>query len=278
MCCYVGALGKMMEGSGCEEVILQAGICASGSIAQDMDGKHFNRAMRVHTLMLDAVQRLLLSAFMRETGRNVEADTRFKCLAESPDYHKFLDVYASESDQQFVDEYKTVVESVRKGAIGKTAQFWVQYCDAVWVLLLFQKAIKQNDVIVYVQCLRSLCSLVFSANRLNYARYLPLYHAIMNDIVLTNPAAYALLQQNGLSVARSQVQSCRNAIDLTIEQTINRSAKTSGGIVAFHRNIYAYRRWCLTTHKRATYVESTLEEVGIKSDVSDVHASTCPIG
>jgi len=63
MCSFMGALGKMMTSSGFEDILIESGLCASGSIHQIMSGKHYNRAVRVHSTMLDALQRLLLEAF-----------------------------------------------------------------------------------------------------------------------------------------------------------------------------------------------------------------------
>ena len=65
---YMGTLGKIMTGSGFEEVVILAGICASGSLDKVMSGKHYNRTMRVHQLMLDACERLLLQEFLVNTG------------------------------------------------------------------------------------------------------------------------------------------------------------------------------------------------------------------
>lgn len=53
--------------------------------------------------------------------------------------------------------------------------------------------------------------------------------------------------------------SSRNAVDITIEQTINRHAKSSAGIVGFSRSLSTYNRWCLTRHERASYVAATME-------------------
>jgi hypothetical protein len=64
MCSYLGALGKMMAGSGFEDVLIEAGLCASGSIAKVMSGKHYNRAMRVHQLVMESMERLLVQAFI----------------------------------------------------------------------------------------------------------------------------------------------------------------------------------------------------------------------
>lgn len=53
-----------MAGSDFEEVLIESGICASGSIAKVMSGKHYNRALRVHKIMMEALQKLLLTIFM----------------------------------------------------------------------------------------------------------------------------------------------------------------------------------------------------------------------
>ena len=60
---YLGALGKRLHCSGFEEILVESGICASGSINKVMSGKHYNRAMRVHKLTLEALERLLLKKF-----------------------------------------------------------------------------------------------------------------------------------------------------------------------------------------------------------------------
>jgi len=45
------------------------------------------------------------------------------------------------------------------------------------------------------------------------------------------PGAEELLRNGGFSVNRSQFPNCRTAIDLTIEQTINKHAKTKGELL-----------------------------------------------
>ena len=63
-------------------------------------------------------------------------------------------------------------------------------------------------------------------------------------------------------------------IQLTIEQAINRSAKCSGGIVGFSRNLSAYYRWYVTRNSRATFVEATLERADMLSDSFNVHKTS----
>ena len=47
ICSILGALGKKRKGSGLSEIVIEAGVCASGSLDKVMSGKHFNRALRV---------------------------------------------------------------------------------------------------------------------------------------------------------------------------------------------------------------------------------------
>ena len=74
----------------------------------------------------------------------------------------------------FCKQFDVFKLKMRQGDLGKTAQFWLQYCDSVWVLKRFHQAFKENNFGLFVSCLREMCALMFSADRLHYARYLPL--------------------------------------------------------------------------------------------------------
>ena len=56
---------------------------------------------------------------------------------------------------------------------------------------------------------------------------------------------------------------------MTIEQTINRHAKSKGGIIGFSQNEAAYQRWCITRHRRAGFVVLLQCECGLDSSNDD---------
>jgi hypothetical protein len=193
-----------------------------------------------------------------------------------PDYPNAESFSCILSDNDFVDlsdQYEDLKNKVRQGQLGRTAQFWVSYCDCVWTLLRFQLAVKMNDLSLFIRSLREMCGILFSSNHLNYAKYLPLYYTQLMNLDSTHPGASTLLRMNGFTAARSNVPGCRNAMDLTIEQTINRSAKTAGGIIGFSRNKAAYYRWCVTRHKRAAYADVLLDQLNMLSSGEDEHKS-----
>ena len=79
------------------------------------------------------------------------------------------------------------------------------------------------------------------------------------------------MKNNGFSVNSSDVPSSRNAVDITIEQRINRHAKSHSGIVGFSRNHSAYYVWCRNRHARASYLQATREIANIDTLESTSH-------
>ena len=96
--------------------------------------------------------------------------------------------------------------------------------DKMWLVLRFLKATKLNDLDLHVACLYKLCPLLFSHDHPNYARYTTIYWLLLLNLDRTHPGLKGLLKRNGFSVNRSGVPTSRNAVDITIEQTINRRA------------------------------------------------------
>jgi hypothetical protein len=177
---------------------------------------------------------------------------------------------------ELIHKYCDFKQEVRNGKLGKTGQFWMSYIDCVWLLLKFQYAVKENNFVQFVTCLRQMCNLLFSSDRLNYAHYLPYYYVQLRMLILSHPVAEELLNDGGLSVARSSVPACRIPMDMTIEQTINRSAKTSGGVIGFSRSRSSYERWCMTRHVGAAYVEATIEVADLHENANESHKAVRP--
>ena len=59
---YLAAFSKQTVGSGLEEIVIESGACASGSLTNIVSGKHYDRAMRVHKLALEPFKILLFES------------------------------------------------------------------------------------------------------------------------------------------------------------------------------------------------------------------------
>ena len=61
------AMGKLITGSGIEEIIFQSGLCSSGSLNGVVSGSHYNRCWTVHSHLAEAVERLLFGRLFLTT-------------------------------------------------------------------------------------------------------------------------------------------------------------------------------------------------------------------
>ena len=268
---YLGAIGKLMRGSGFEDIVTESGICASGSMEGVLTGKHYNRAIRVHSVVMEALERLLFRSFTQRTEiSKLVGDAKEAIKRLSPESGEYTDIMTSDSFIELASQYFIFKDQVRNGRYGKTAQFWIQYLDRIWLLLRFLRATKSNDLDLHISCLEQLCPLLFMMDHHNYARYVSYYLLSLKNLSNTKPEAEQLIRR-GFSVSRSHIPNSRTPIDLTIEQTINRQAKTKGGIVGFSKNGPAYYRWCVTRHSRACYLDATLAMTGLTDNSSDGH-------
>jgi len=275
MCSYMGAVAKMMSSSGFEDIVVEAGLCASVSIEQVMSGRHYNRAVRVHHRMLDAVERMLLNAFRDTLDLTQENDSlaAVVALASEPTPGSFCDAEGNQLCMEFLQRYEDFKDQVRQGSLGKTAQFWLNYCDCVWTLMNFQRRQRkqsgyvhchhQEDVQLAVQRQSSaLCNIPASllCSTVQLRQDTPRSHSL---------AEGTRIQHVSLNCSR---MSNTSRPDHRRDRELH--CKTTGGIVGFSRNIGAYYRWYLSCHERATYVEATLDEMDMLDNVVDGHKST----
>ena len=57
-CTFLAVIGKRFGDAGLEDLIVEAEIVASGSVKKVLEGKHYNRAMRMHKIVYEALWRL----------------------------------------------------------------------------------------------------------------------------------------------------------------------------------------------------------------------------
>ena len=77
--------------------------------------------------------------------------------------------------------------------------------------------------------------LPFALNKQNYVRYRSLYVHYLEKLGATHPGCRELIKEKGLSVQCQDRYLAGIPIDQRREQTINRDAKTAGGVKFFLR-------------------------------------------
>lgn len=191
LCAYLKAIGKMMCGRGFEEIVIDSKICSSGSIERVMSGKHYNRSLRVHKAVLEALEQLLFNAFQQHRHIGSLLD---KAKEELKDAAHSGNVSCTSPLRELAECYFQFKQEVRNGKLGKTAQYWMVYMDAVWKALNCLLATKTNDFDLHIICLEQMCPLFFSMDHPNYARYLPAYIILLLNLKDSHPGEEELLE------------------------------------------------------------------------------------
>lgn len=110
----------------------------------------------------EALERLFLTRFLVTKNPQIPTILEEITMEELPDQ---LTV-----DSNFIENYENFRESARKGALGKTAQFWLLYMDLMRFQVMAHTAVQENDIETLIFCWKEFIPMYFIMNKRNYAR------------------------------------------------------------------------------------------------------------
>lgn len=270
---YLSLLGKKYAQSGLEDLLIESGVYAAGTTSVLMLGKSYNRGIRAHKLCMEALFRLLWRAFLlwlskQENGLEPQVkqqllDKSKKCqstIRENGFVTESLPALKScvEPIVTLFDSFKS--ESEKK---SKVFCFWKDYIDMVLVLLQFIKAERTGNWKLHLSATASMVAHFFSMDRVNYARWLPVYISDMHSLQDNHPEVHREFSSGNFGVSRAKQPFAQVWTDMALEQSINRDSKSKGGIVGISTKENAVERWFLTSHERAAMVRAVKEMCGI---------------
>ena len=249
-------LGQLVQCSGFEDIIFQAGISSSGSLHGVINGTHYNRCWKIHQHFAEALERLLFKRFVSEMEIDVQeifTENDIKQAAKG----LLNNVTSNASIKDLQVKYNNYKEMIRKGNLGRTSQFWVvNYLDIMEVIQLVHTAVQEGNFDLRIEGWKRMMPYFFSLNKTNYSRYGSYYIGKLRALESTDPGSLELIRENGISVQAQDRYPLRTAIDQRGEQTLNREAKTTGGIISFAGNDNSVTKWTLN---RASQAKITAE-------------------
>jgi hypothetical protein len=165
-------------------------VIAPASVKTVFSGKHYNRCVRAHKLVFEAMQRLRLQAFY-ESLQGSESEKLGiigdKLLAHfDENMAQLIPV-----DQDFMSwntAYECLVQ--KRSEESPTFAFWSTYIEMVQLLLLFIRATRTSDWNLHLSTLRTMIPWFFVTDRVNYSRYTPCYWLEMSLLEHTHPHEY----------------------------------------------------------------------------------------
>lgn len=218
---------------------------------------HFNQFTKYYE-QLNHAQKLSLE--------EVVDNLRYENLTHNTENAKF-------QLKDIFDHYNSYSEKTRNGEHGFTAQYLMTYIEYIENYQMFEYSIRTSNFDMYVYSAHKMCSLFFTFNHQNYARWLAKNVDDLMNIDKTHSGLGNLFENGALSVRRTPKNFCRSPVDLTLEQTINANAANKlKGISAFTNSIYARQRWVETHAARKAIITHIMGY--LKLDESNENSTT----
>lgn len=176
ICNFMSTIGKMFGDAGLRDLAVESGVIAEGSINKVLEGKQYNRAVRLHKLIYEALMRLAWTDFKDwlETNHPENIPDLTDFLSVIADLHSntchethtaaLRDHYCERINELF-NTYLDVLRHDR----GPLAAFWITYIDMVEILLGLLRADREGDWCLHLASVRAVIPWCFAMNKTNYA-------------------------------------------------------------------------------------------------------------
>lgn len=266
---FFKAIGKCIDESGLPKLLVLSELVSEGSLPGIISGKHFSRCKKNHIIASLAFKVLHFKRFLQDTENNDSFDVN-EIVILIQHYN------ASDEDLNnlsgFCKKYHLYFQDTLNGLHGKTPQFIANYIYMIDVYLLYETALRTSNVDLFIYASSKMLPYFFVLNHQNYARYLTRNIDNLINMDLTHPGLSNQLRNGALSIRRTSKNFARNAVDLTLEQTINANAANKlTGISAFTNSISTRNKWAETHSTRMAIIRDFYELIGFikKQDIGD---------
>ena len=258
---FLSIIGKRFQDAGLRDLCVESGILAEGSVTGVMEGRKYNRAIRVHKLVYEALMRLAWQQFLPwvktnhpEEAQHVEwASQNISIFHSNISEKSFQEILQNRSCVRTFQLFQNYLESLRSQE--SLSSFWVSYIDMIEILLNLIRASREGNWMLHLAAIRNIIPWCFAYDKINYARFLTYYYATMSRLATDHPDVYAYFMQGGFSVQVGAYNTFgRIPVDQAMEETANKDTQTPGGTKGFSLKVETVARYYLTSEYRSKYL------------------------
>ena len=102
ICNFLATIGKRFKDAGLRDVAVESAVIAEGSIEAVLEGRQYTRAVRLHRIIYEALQRLIWKGFYSWIETNHSEDSQR--LQET--HNEFKDLQKTLTEEQFEHVFK----------------------------------------------------------------------------------------------------------------------------------------------------------------------------
>ena len=172
ICTMLAVIGKRFGDAGLRDLSVESGVIADGSIPGVLDCKKYNRAIRLHKLVYEALLRLSWSGFEAWLGKgdkNELAETLLHVtdFAENISGETWLEFQLVHSCSHVLQSFQDYLDFLRTEN-GDLSTFWMSYVDMVEIVLGLVRASREGDFEHHLICIRCASPMTVSTTRVTF--------------------------------------------------------------------------------------------------------------
>ena len=248
--------GKYLRGSGIEDSLIENHIFGTGVTETVLAGSHYYRSFVGLSIVEDAILQLRADAFWEANDPTIFSED-INSLVKLQDsliaWDTVMSKFILESITTTGSMYQ-LIDSLKQ--FGKTCSEKSEMCTYFENFLVSMKLIKdfiradrEANFLLHIKATHDLLSLFTGGDGINYQRCASFYYELLKGLPSKHPDLYLQMISGGFVVKTNPGKFNSVSPDMKLEQSINRSAKSTHGIIGQTRSLNYVTQWQLLYHE-----------------------------
>ena len=149
-------IGKRFGEAGLADILVESGTVASGSVSGVLSGHHYNRAVRGHKIMYEAIQRqkwICFGSWMESSSEKILNQSSIKAVIDDLNNDFTADQFGTFIDQPEFANLLALYKEFESLEKGPMASYWQSYLDRVSLLLKFLRSTREGNWKLHLSCI-----------------------------------------------------------------------------------------------------------------------------
>lgn len=267
----MSCIGKYLRESGIQNVLVETEAYGINTSEQVLNASNYARAVKGFLMLGEALQRLQLEAFFEERGMTSYEDEliSIEILVDALTEKNIKEAQSIFNSllgnmECFVSDYSDFI--ARRSGESELFKYYSNVINMIQLVKDLIKSDRTGDWNLHLETVTKMLPLFLLFDRTNYARWAPLYVNDMLGLKEKHPEVYGEFMKGRFTVKQSNTSFTSVATDQGLEQTINRSQKSTSGIIGSTRKKDWLAGWCLSHHEIQSITNVYRKITGIQND------------
>lgn len=251
----LGCIGKFLKGSGAENILVESGVFGVNVVDSVLSGKNYTRSLKGIQLLKEALCRLQWSSFFAEDdncSRFRDMLVRLVALKEKVASRAIGDSVRLQEDFQassadLMSSFKAF--TAQGGQSSETFKFWDTFINLASNVENLIRSDREANWELHLQAVQALLPMFAAFDSTNYLRWSSLYLEDMRKLPENYPQVHQAFKDGEFAMKRSVGNFKAVGADMALEQTINRSKKSSSGIIGSTQKKQYVAMWDIIYHE-----------------------------